>query len=46
MTDGWFDKYTYQVVAPRKYIPAKYLDAFDNQTPISLPAWDPMGALA
>lgn len=46
MTTPWFDEYVYQIVAPRKYVPAHLLKALDAGEPISLPPWDPMGALA
>lgn len=41
MTDGWFDKYNYQVVVERKYVPAKILHVWDNAEPIMLDPWTP-----
>lgn len=45
MTDAWMDRYTYQVVINKKYIPKDLLEQFE-QEPIVLKAWDPMGSLA
>ena len=45
MTDGWFDEYNYEVVVDRKYLPAEVLAVMDA-TPVELPPWHPMGALA
>ncbi len=41
MTDRWFDEYMFRVVAEKKYVPADILKMLE-QTPIKLPAWDPM----
>ena len=41
MTDEWFDEYMFRLVVDRKYVPEDILRMMD-QTPISLPAWDPM----
>ncbi len=41
ITDKWFDEYMFRLVVNRKYIPADIL-AIARQTPIMLPAWDPM----
>ena len=41
MTDRWFDEYMFRVVAEKKYVPADILNMLE-QTPIKLPAWDPM----
>ena len=46
MTDKWFDEYNYEVVVHKKHIPQKFLDLLNNETPIQLDPWDPMGALA
>lgn len=43
MTDEWFDEYMFRVVAEKKYVPGDILDML-NQTPVQLPAWDPMFA--
>ena len=45
MTDEWMDKYTYQVVVNKKYLPENLRKLFD-QDPIVLKPWDPMGSLA
>jgi len=41
MTDEWFDEYMFRLVVEKKYIPSD-ISAMLNQTPILLPAWDPM----
>ena len=41
MTDKWFDEYMFRLVAEKKYIPSDILEMM-NQTPVKLPAWDPM----
>lgn len=41
----WFDKYTYQAVVRREYLPAKAQKALE-QAPLHLKPWDPMGSLA
>lgn len=43
MTNEWFNEYMFRVVLEDKYIPAKYREML-KQTPIMLPAWDPMFA--
>ena len=43
MTDEWFDEYMFRLVAERKYVPADVLEMLE-QTPVQLPAWDPMFA--
>ena len=45
MTDDWFNEYTFEVVVDKKYLDNEVLSIL-QQTPIVLPAWDPMGALA
>ncbi|MDA8193885.1 MAG: C1 family peptidase [Thermaerobacter sp.] len=45
MSDQWFDRYLYQVVVHRKYLPPD-LDAAWEREPLILPPWDPMGSLA
>lgn len=45
MDDKWFDEYMFQIVVPKKYVPAK-LHAILKQKPIALKPWDPMGSLA
>ena len=43
MTDEWFDEYMFRLVVEKKYVPADVLEML-NQTPVQLPAWDPMFA--
>lgn len=45
MSDSWMDQYCYQVVVNKKYLPKK-LQKAQEQEPIVLKPWDPMGALA
>ena len=45
MSDGWFDRYMYQVVVKRQYLSDEILRAYEED-PIVLAPWDPMGALA
>jgi bleomycin hydrolase len=45
MDDPWFDEFVYEVAVPKSMLPDEYRKALDEE-PISLPAWDPMGALA
>lgn len=41
MTNNWFNEYMFRVVLEEKYIPAN-IRALLQQTPVMLPAWDPM----
>lgn len=41
MTDKWFDEYMFRFVINKKYVDNKYIEML-KQTPILLPAWDPM----
>ena len=45
MNDSWFAEYTFEIAAPRSYLPADLQMAVDLE-PIVLPPWDPMGSLA
>lgn len=45
MSSDWFDKYVYQVVVNKKYLPEELQKAYE-QEPIELKPWDPMGSLA
>lgn len=45
MDDPWFDEYVYEVAVPKSMLPVEYKEALEKDA-ISLPAWDPMGALA
>jgi bleomycin hydrolase len=39
MTDKWFDKYTYQVIINRKYVPEEILKVYDGESAIALERW-------
>lgn len=41
MTNEWFNEYMFRVVVHKKYMPKKLMK-LTEQTPIKLPAWDPM----
>lgn len=45
MSDEWFSEFVYEVVIDKKYLTNEIL-AVMKQSPVVLPAWDPMGALA
>ncbi|CAG8555422.1 3948_t:CDS:10 [Rhizophagus irregularis] len=45
MSDDWFSDWVYQIVLEKNDTPKELVDVLD-QSPIVLPAWDPMGALA
>lgn len=45
MSDDWFTEYVYEVAVPEALLPEEYQKALEEPA-ISLPAWDPMGALA
>ena len=45
MNDSWFAEYTFEIAAPKSYLPADLQMAVDLE-PIVLPPWDPMGSLA
>lgn len=46
ITDPWFDEYVYQVVVDKKYLTPEQRDLIENEKPIELAPWDPMGSLA
>ena len=46
MSDTWFDEFNYEVVIHKKYISNDLNNLYSKSDPISLPPWDPMGALA
>jgi bleomycin hydrolase len=46
MTSSWFKEFVFEVVVDKKFCPKEILDVFQEQEPVVLPAWDPMGALA
>jgi bleomycin hydrolase len=45
MNDSWFDEYVFEIALPISALPAALTQALD-EAPRTLPAWDPMGALA
>jgi bleomycin hydrolase len=45
MNDSWFDEFVFEIAARRSALSADLQAALDT-SPIVLPAWDPMGALA
>jgi len=45
MSDKWFDEYNYEVVVHKSYLSDKELEIYQKD-PVTLPPWDPMGALA
>ena len=45
INDSWFDEYTFEIAAPKRYLSPELRKALDAE-PVVLPAWDPMGALA
>ncbi|MEE9405313.1 MAG: C1 family peptidase [Algisphaera sp.] len=45
MNDSWFDEHVFEVAVHRDLLPDDVVSAIE-QTPIELPAWDPMGSLA
>jgi bleomycin hydrolase len=45
MADSWFDEYVFEVVIDKKRLSPELLEALTTK-PLTLPAWDPMGALA
>lgn len=45
MSDDWFSEYVFEVAVPKSMLPEEYRKALEEEA-ISLPAWDPMGALA
>ncbi len=45
MSDEWFDRFMYQVMVDRKYLPEEWREKLELE-PIELAPWDPMGSLA
>lgn len=45
MTDKWMDEFVYQVVVDPRFVSQGVRDVL-KQAPLTLPLWDPMGALA
>ena len=46
LSDAWFDEYVYQVVVDKKYLTPEQREAYENEEPVVLEPWDPMGSLA
>ncbi|KAJ7703304.1 bleomycin hydrolase [Mycena rosella] len=46
MSTEWFDEFVYQVVVPRALAPKDLVKVFDSGDAVTLPVYDPMGALA
>jgi len=45
MTSDWFKEFVFEVVVDKQFVSPEVMTVFE-QTPIMLPAWDPMGSLA
>lgn len=45
MSADWFKEFVFEVVIDKSHVPAD-VQSILEQTPIVLPAWDPMGTLA
>jgi bleomycin hydrolase len=45
MSDTWMDEFVYQVVVDPSFVGKEIRDVLDSK-PLTLPLWDPMGALA
>ncbi|HBM80699.1 MAG TPA: aminopeptidase [Clostridiaceae bacterium] len=45
MSDSWFEKFTYQIVTNKKYLPKELSKAYEKEPQVLNP-WDPMGSLA
>lgn len=45
MSADWFKEFVFEIVVDKSIVPQEVMDVF-QQTPIVLPAWDPMGTLA
>ena len=41
MSDGWFEKYTYQVIIHRRYLPENILQVYDGDEVTDLKKWQP-----
>ena len=46
MTDDWFNEYTFEVVVNKKYLNENHKKILEEEVPIELKPWDPMGSLA
>lgn len=45
MADDWFDEYVFEIAVPASALPEEYQACLEGEVH-TLPAWDPMGALA
>ena len=45
MSDDWFDQFLYEITVSKKYLSSELIQTLGT-TPVKLPPWDPMGALA
>lgn len=45
MSADWFKEFVFEIVVDKSIVPSDVMAVFE-QTPIVLPAWDPMGTLA
>lgn len=45
MSADWFKEFVFEIVVDKSIVSHDVLEVFE-QTPIVLPAWDPMGTLA
>ncbi|ODV70171.1 peptidase C1B, bleomycin hydrolase [Hyphopichia burtonii NRRL Y-1933] len=46
MTDDWFDEYVFQIVTNKKYTDKDLYDVYKKKDFVTLPFYDPLGALA
>lgn len=46
MADDWFDEYVFEIAVHPSRLPEQYQEALKSAEITTLPAWDPMGALA
>ena len=46
MADDWFDEYVFEIAVHPSRLPEQYQEALKSSDITTLPAWDPMGALA
>ena len=46
MADDWFDEFVFEIAVHPSRLPEQYQAALQSESVTTLPAWDPMGALA
>ena len=46
MTDTWFNEFMYEVVVRKEWLEDDLIRVWENDVPIELKPWDPMGSLA